>query len=810
LRKIVSGTMLTLVLISILSLAFNNKLVATGPTTILAFDANSTTQRVKNTLNQIEPEAAYVRIARYYDNRKCAVTSSHDDLAYNTSAWQKCLSMLTKKKIYHTVAIITNSTQPNDWNFMQYWLNQGYTEAGSHSRSHVHAPYTGTDPYTHQPRVSYEWQINGSKNDIIGNLTLPNWWRYGNREYVYAWIEPYGSSDDTVRQWLGDCYYLSDRLALGSGVYDFAGWDSANELFNRVGFTVEVGSAPWGGYTSVSLLNSKFDYAYNNGKIYHLMTHPAYVNWSEGAYADQHTDYISNRKDVWYVPFGLLYLYHWVDVRNITSVTSFGSGQDKIFKISINEINHLNYGISYPITYVFDIPSSWTRAYVYYRYLDTDPWTLMNNKSSEEFFNGIDVSRFNFTDHKAYVSIGFSSVSHNIYLQLRHSKSIEVPGDYPTIQEAINAAYDGDTIFVRNRIYYENIIVNKRVSLIGEDCEKTIIDAGKAGTAVLISNADYVTFIDFTIRNSGIEYSAGISLNYANYCNIIRNIITNNSVGVMLYYSSNNKIAGNDITANSGDGVALSLSSNNMIFHNNFINNTNQVYLHQSFNNTWDDGYPHGGNYWSEHNDTDLYSGPYQNETGSDGIGDAPYVINENNQDNYPFMNPLIPHEIAATNITPSKTIVGKGFLLCLNLTMTNRGTCTEAVNVTIYANTTILATLTNITLTNRTATTITFTWNTTGFSEGYYVISAYVWPVPGEMDTMDNAFIEVIVTLTIPGDVDGDLNVDIFDVVSICVAYCSKRGQPQYKTNCDINSDGKIDIYDVVIACAHYGQKTP
>jgi hypothetical protein len=55
--------------------------------------------------------------------------------------------------------------------------------------------------------------------------------------------------------------------------------------------------------------------------------------------------------------------------------------------------------------------------------------------------------------------------------------------------------------------------------------------------------------------------------------------------------------------------------------------------------NFWDIGYPSGGNYWSDYTSVDSYSGPYQNETGSDGIGDTPYIIDEDNQDNYPFMS---------------------------------------------------------------------------------------------------------------------------------------------------------------------------
>jgi hypothetical protein len=59
--------------------------------------------------------------------------------------------------------------------------------------------------------------------------------------------------------------------------------------------------------------------------------------------------------------------------------------------------------------------------------------------------------------------------------------------------------------------------------------------------------------------------------------------------------------------------------------------------------NFWDDGYPSGGNYWSDYSGVDKFSGPYQNKTGSDGIGDAPYSIDQNNVDRYPLMSPWKP-----------------------------------------------------------------------------------------------------------------------------------------------------------------------
>jgi len=74
------------------------------------------------------------------------------------------------------------------------------------------------------------------------------------------------------------------------------------------------------------------------------------------------------------------------------------------------------------------------------------------------------------------------------------------------------------------------------------------------------------------------------------------------------------------------------------VYHNNFINNSQQLINQGYLNVTYDDGYPSGGNYWSDYTGNDTFSGPYQNETGSDGIGDTPYIIDTNNTDNFPLM----------------------------------------------------------------------------------------------------------------------------------------------------------------------------
>jgi len=424
------------------------------------------------------------------------------------------------------------------------------------------------------------------------------------------------------------------------------------------------------------------------------------------------------------------------------------------------------------------------------------------------------------------VLVGVLTLTFNTQQVRTDSQTIIVPDNYSTIQGAINAANPGDTIFVKNRTYYEHVVVYKAVSLFGENVETTIIDGNGTGIVVKVT-MNSVTIAGFTIRNSGPWPNGGIMLSEVENCNVSRNNITaNNGRGIRLYYSSNNIIVGNNITANKeegiylssssyntisrnnvtankdngiylytssnhnsitgnsiannwhgiagmsslnnsivgnnvvasnssgiifrslsnssiignsvtgntwdgiclyfssnhnnitgnnvrlnkNDGIVLSESSNsniagnnvtgnswngiylysssnnsitgndivdqsdgivlrsssnnniitrnnitgnyrgiylsnssdNSIHHNNFISNTDQVLTYDSFN-VWDDGYPSGGNYWSDFkkrypNVNDIYSGPNQNQPGSDSFWDSPYVIDADNKDNYPIV----------------------------------------------------------------------------------------------------------------------------------------------------------------------------
>ena len=166
----------------------------------------------------------------------------------------------------------------------------------------------------------------------------------------------------------------------------------------------------------------------------------------------------------------------------------------------------------------------------------------------------------------------------------------------------------------------------------------------------------------------------------------------------------------------------------------------------------------------------------------------------------------LVVHDVAVLNVTPSKTVVGKGYPVFINVTAANQGDYTETFDVTVYANETSVA-LQTITIESSASTTITFTWNTTGIAKGNYTISAYATPVPGETETEDNAFIEGTVVVATPGDVNADGIVDILDAAGISAHWYPGPpiGPLGYDPNFDTNSDGEINILDAAIVSAYW-----
>ncbi len=170
-------------------------------------------------------------------------------------------------------------------------------------------------------------------------------------------------------------------------------------------------------------------------------------------------------------------------------------------------------------------------------------------------------------------------------------------------------------------------------------------------------------------------------------------------------------------------------------------------------------------------------------------------------------------HDVAVIDMVTSKTgclpaeTVGQGYTIDINATVENQGGFTETFNVTLYGNATVIGSQNVPSLNPGDNRTLMFTWDTTGWTKGNYSISAYAWPVPLETDLADNNMTYGWVFVTIPGDVDGDRDVDIFDIVRMAGAYGTRRGDPKYDPNADLDDDGDVDIFDIVIAAGNYGK---
>jgi len=163
-------------------------------------------------------------------------------------------------------------------------------------------------------------------------------------------------------------------------------------------------------------------------------------------------------------------------------------------------------------------------------------------------------------------------------------------------------------------------------------------------------------------------------------------------------------------------------------------------------------------------------------------------------------------HDIATTKVTSSKAVVGQGYNLYINVTITNEGNFTETFNVTVYANTTEIETR-EITLSDGNSTIIMFTWVSTGVPYGNYTLKAVADTVPGEVDTDDNTHVDSTVYVGIPGDINADGIVDIFDALTLAGAFGSEPGYPNWNPDADLVVDEIIDIFDALALAGNYGE---
>ena len=256
--------------------------------------------KIENNINE-NTNAPFKRISEYYDNRKAAVTVTADDWAdYSNEKFIEACQNFRSFNLWYSVGIITRwINDQNTWNAIQDQLDDGFIEVLSHSRTHPYVPY-----------ADLESEVVGSKEDIIEKLNLLNQNRSGSNEYVYAWVAPFGNYSEAIDTMTSKAKYLVSRMFTYDDIY-FSNWNSDLNKFDPVGGSMEVGNSSYWGSTDINELNFTFDNAISSNGVYHLITHPNILEWNKN-FTWSHLEYISNRKDIWYVGFGHLYLYRFI------------------------------------------------------------------------------------------------------------------------------------------------------------------------------------------------------------------------------------------------------------------------------------------------------------------------------------------------------------------------------------------------------------------------------------------------------------------------------------------------------------------
>jgi parallel beta-helix repeat protein len=290
---------------------------------------------------------------------------------------------------------------------------------------------------------------------------------------------------------------------------------------------------------------------------------------------------------------------------------------------------------------------------------------------------------------------------------------------YATIQAAINApqTMSGDLIAVDAGTYYEHVVVNKSISLVGASRNNTIVDAGGTGNAITVNTAN-VTIEGFTVRNGVdgiyVEHAdnfvalknnasfnvGGVYVRYSHGCLIHRNIAGNNTdKGIFITNSSNftassNRVYGtgpgyglnanastnglialNEVFENYFDGIGLGMNSRNCVVSANDVHDNvrcglwlddmaenNTFYHNNIINNAFKQVIAFLPNRWDNGLEGNYWSNYTRPDVNKDGVGETPHTISANNTDNYPLkgrFSEFMTFTGKRVNVVSNSTIAG-------------------------------------------------------------------------------------------------------------------------------------------------------
>jgi hypothetical protein len=169
--------------------------------------------------------------------------------------------------------------------------------------------------------------------------------------------------------------------------------------------------------------------------------------------------------------------------------------------------------------------------------------------------------------------------------------------------------------------------------------------------------------------------------------------------------------------------------------------------------------------------------------------------------------------DVAVQALDSAKTVIGQGYGANLSVTAQNQAAIPENFNVTIYANTEIIAVL-NFNFTGNGNQSQVFVWNTSGFAYGNYTLEADADVVPGEIDTADNNYTcTYSVHIGVAGDVSSstpgvyDGKVSMMDIAYLISLFNTKPPSPNWNPNADVDNNGVVSMIDIAIAILNFNQ---
>jgi len=362
------------------------------------------------------------------------------------------------------------------------------------------------------------------------------------------------------------------------------------------------------------------------------------------------------------------------------------------------------------------------------------------------------------------------------------------------------------------------VVINKALTLLGEDPESTIIEYLENDTVYVRANNVYIS--GFTIKNRRVYYgiwvepvpssgitiknniitnsSVGVGIQYSTNTLVTENIITKNEYGIRIYQSASNTFTMNTISNNIFEGFHILRSSNNFIYHNNFLNNPQQASQDETSTNHWDNGAE--GNYWSDYAGQDL---------NGDGIGDT--LIPHQGLDYKPLMTPWsstrifkiqimeMTYHVKVNSNTSATNLAFDGKAKQLNLTVTGVLHKTGFCNITfpkqllhgepwqITVDGSLLSYTTSQNITHNIL-----------YIRYYYSQTTLTLTITGTR------------ACVIPGDYNADGIVNIADANMVGAGWQSTFEDPNYRWQADANVDGIINIADVTTLGLHWQQRDP